>query len=226
MYTTLKNIAKGFIATHDLRKSEYAFAKKYIPPDAKVLDAGCGTGTFIEYIGNTDSTGLDINPENVDYCRKKGISAQVGSILEMPYEDHSFDVVNCSHVMQVFTNDQAAAMVKELVRVAKPGGSIIISTLNWFPRFFRHPENTRAYPPDVFWRYFGTQDGVSSPMYPGIPRCSRTKIWLRRPPLFEFDFSVSKDLAGMGTVLNTIQYKLKLLKFWRYQAYVIVLKKL
>lgn len=225
MFSDLKFVAKKFISSYDVRLNEYKAARRFIPGDAYVLDAGCGTGTFISFIENDEAVGIDINPENVRFCQDQGITAREGNVLDLPFEDGLFDVSHCSHVMQVFNNDQAAQMVKELIRVTKPNGRIIITTLNWFPRFFRHPENCRAYPPDVFWRYFAAQEGVSSPMYPGIERCKIEDIWLRRPPLFEFDFSISKNLAGFGSVLNTIQYKLRLVKFWRYNAYVIVLKK-
>lgn len=221
----VKAAAKRFLANSDVRYDEYRFTRGHIKPSDSLLDAGSGTGTFITYMGNKTARGIDINPENVEHCRANGIQADVGSILEMPYEDNSFDVTHCSHVMQVFDNNDAVQMLKELARVTKPGGKVIIATLNWFPRFFRHPENVRAYPPDVFWRYFATQDGVSSPMYPGIPACTVKDIWLRRPPLVEFDFSVNKNVAGAGAVFNAAQYRLWLRKFWSYQAYVIVLEK-
>ena len=100
-----------------------------------ILDAGCGTGTFLELCGGR-AEGIDINPDNVEYCQKKGLPAVLGSVLEIPFDAESFDGVHCSHVMQVFAPDDAVRMMRELGRVTKKKGVVIISTLNWFPRFF------------------------------------------------------------------------------------------
>jgi hypothetical protein len=117
-------------------------------------------------------------------------------------------------------------MLSELCRVTRCGGKIIIPTLNWFPRFYRHPENARPYPPEVFWRYFSKQYGVSSPMYPGMPNCKIISLSFRRPPLFRLYSTVSKRKEFIFSVINTIQYKLYLRRYWRYDSYVIVLEKI
>ncbi len=127
--------------------------------------------------------------------------------------------------MQVFAPNEAAKMIQELGRVTKPNGIIVISTLNWFSRFFRHPENVRPYPPDSLMRYFSKAEGSSSPMYPNMPKLIPESIWLRRPPLIEFFCSVNKNLAGFSEILNMLQYRLFLRKFWTYNSYIIKLRK-
>ena len=225
LWQKLRTFGKSILEANSLRHHEYRFARKYIKPADKVLDAGCGTGTFLDTLPVNEKIGFDLNSDNVLYCQEKGLSVREGSVLDIPFVNDSFDVVHCSHVMQVFSNNDAAQMVQELARVTKPKGLIIISTLNWFSRFYRHPENARPYPPDVFWRYFGRQEGESSPMFPDMPFCRIEKIWLRRPALVEFDFSINKDLAGVGHILNVLQYKFFLRKFWAYNSYIIILQK-
>jgi len=211
--------------TRNPRYEEYKHALFYLRESNKILDVGCGTGTFLELRPN-DIVGIDLNPDNVAYCRKKGLIAYTGDALNIPFADDTFDGVHCSHVMQVLPPNQAAQLVRELGRVVKNDGIVVIVTLNNFKRFYRHPENARPYPPDAIRRYFASQGGVVSPMYPDIPLMEQEEIWLRRTPLIEFYSSTNHMLARISLVLNRIQYSLFLRKYWGYDSYSVKLRKL
>ena len=221
----IKDIGKRILRTlGNYRQEEYKQTLAMMEECSRILDAGCGTGTFLEACGNR-ACGIDINPDNIQYCLEKGLNAVVGSVLEIPFDAECFDGVHCSHVMQVFGPDEAARMIRELGRVTKPGGVIVISTLNWFPHFFRHPENVRPYPPDALWRYFAMAQGASSPMYPNMPRLSQEAIWLRHPPLVELFSSTSKNIDGLSSIINMIQYRICFRKYWRYNSYTVKLRR-
>lgn len=207
------------------RDDEYKHSFKFFDGCSKIVDVGCGTGTFMELAPDRMS-GIDFNPENIEVCKAKGLDAQVGDALSIPFEDNSFDGAYCSHLMQVFLPHQAAKLMSELGRVVKPGGKIIIVTLNWFERFFRHPENVRAYPPDAIHRYFARANGSQSPMFPGIPKMRQEGIWLRRAPLFELYSPKSHTLNRIYGVISRLQYVLMLRKYWCFDAYGIMLKNL
>ncbi len=84
-----------------------------------VLDAGCGKGYLcrrIVSLGRINKVcGIDItvengpSPEGVDYTR--------GSILDMPFEDSSFDTVICTHTLEHIRDMDKA--LNEIRRVAK-----------------------------------------------------------------------------------------------------------
>lgn len=207
----------------EARQDEYKRALRWLSECTTVLDVACGTGTFLE-LRRGHSVGIDINPENVDYCLSRGIDAKVGNALDIPFPSHTFDGVHCSHLMQVFSPNDAAQLIRELGRVVKPGGVIVLVTLNWFPRFFRHPENVRAYPPDAIRRYFGKRLGVTSPMYPDMPPLFQEEIWLRRPALVELYSSTNYLVDGACMLLNRLQHDIFLRKYWRYDAYSIKLR--
>lgn len=57
-------------------------------------------------------------------------------IHEMPFDDQTFDVVFCNHVMEHVADDRKA--MKEILRVMKPGGWSIIQ----IPIFNPRPEVT------------------------------------------------------------------------------------
>jgi hypothetical protein len=126
--------------------------------------------------------------------------------------------------MQVFTPDQAAAFMREICRVVRHDGVVVITTLNWFRRFFRHPENTRPYPPDAIMRYALVQSGATSPMYPSMPAFRQEGIWFRRPPLIELLNLRSATINGLCYLLNHFQLRWRLRKFWAFDAYTIKLR--
>ena len=206
----------------DNRVEEYEHALKFISECRDILDVACGTGTFLE-AWEHKGKGIDINPENVAYCRERGLDVVEGSALELPFDDNSFDGVHCSHLMQVFMPDQGAQLMRELCRVVKNDGVVVITTLNWFTRFFRHPENARPYPPDAILRLNQFQSGASTPMYAGMPTFAQEDIWLRRPPLIEF-FSVRPERDTYLWRLNPLQMKYGIRKYWAYDAYCIKLR--
>jgi hypothetical protein len=82
-----------------------------LPPDAKILDAGCGEGVLVEKYRsqNCDISGFDLNYES-EFVEK-------GDILNLPYKDHRFDLVLFLDVIEhMSVLDQDAALT-ELKRV-------------------------------------------------------------------------------------------------------------
>ena len=93
----------------------------------KVIDVGCGKGRFLRVFKSIYPKGnfyaLDISEEMLKHC-PQDITKNLGSILNIPYPDSYFD-----YVYSVETIEHALSVenaVKELCRVLKPGGKIII----------------------------------------------------------------------------------------------------
>ena len=55
-----------------------------------------------------------------------GAAMQVVDICEMPYDDRSFDLAICSHVLEHVSDDHAA--MTELWRVLRPGGTALLQS--------------------------------------------------------------------------------------------------
>jgi 2-polyprenyl-3-methyl-5-hydroxy-6-metoxy-1,4-benzoquinol methylase len=105
----------------------------------RVLDVGCGDRPYAELFAG--ATGFDVpgNPH----------ADLHGSLEAIPVEDASFDVVLCLQVLE-HVPDPAAA-VRELRRVVRPGGRVLLSTHGVYPF---HPN------PDDLWRW--TQQGLEA----------------------------------------------------------------
>ncbi len=95
-----------------------------------ILDAGCGTGKNLEYLQKYGQTyGLDFCNDALNFCQLRGLNnLSKGEIEHLPYEDNTFDLVTCFGVLyhQGIKDDYAA--IKELQRVCKPGGYVLITT--------------------------------------------------------------------------------------------------
>ena len=106
----------------------------------RVLDVGAGSGNAAIPAARAGAvvTASDLTPELLDVGRT--IAARSGVALEwveadaeaMPFEDNSFDVVMSCVGAMFAPHHQATA--DELVRVARPGGTIAM--INWTPEGF------------------------------------------------------------------------------------------
>jgi SAM-dependent methyltransferase len=101
----------------------------HLPPGARVLDAGCGTGgnlASLRRAGFSGACGFDFSPHAAPFWGERGITrACLASINEIPYAAGTFDAVMSVDVLESDAVDEAKA-VSELWRVAKPGGYIVL----------------------------------------------------------------------------------------------------
>jgi ubiquinone/menaquinone biosynthesis C-methylase UbiE len=108
-----------------------------IEPGDRVLDVGCGTGYFVrmlaQAVGPTGSAvGVDAAPEMVAYARSRSdkkatVSFDVGSAAALSFPDSSFDVVVSSLTMHHLAATDQLPAVREMRRVLKPGGRLLIA---------------------------------------------------------------------------------------------------
>ena len=98
--------------------------KQYVQPGMTVLDVGVGTGRLLSHFPEARRYGIDVSINYVERLVDSGAKVAVGNLEELPYVDGAFDVVFCTDVLEHVENLLLAA--KELIRVTKPGGVLII----------------------------------------------------------------------------------------------------
>ncbi|MFM9824953.1 class I SAM-dependent methyltransferase [Flavobacterium sp.] len=93
-----------------------------------LLDIGAGTGDFLTVAKNNgwQTKGIEPSQKAKVIAIKKGISF-VEHTTEL--EDHSFDIITMWHVLEHVPNIEA--QIKELKRVLKPNGTILIAVPNF-----------------------------------------------------------------------------------------------
>ncbi len=98
-----------------------------LPPYARVVDLGCGSGTFTQLLRRAgyESVGLDISGKLLEVGRRKypEIEFLQGDIERLPFSDGSFDGVLLSGVVHHFPDPSRCAM--EVFRVLRPGGRFV-----------------------------------------------------------------------------------------------------
>ena len=97
--------------------------------EKKILDAGCGTGSILKQLGNpAKNVGVDLAPEAVSFCRQRGLTnVQQADICALPFANASFDAVICSSVLYHQWVKDPAVAVRELHRVLRPGGLLLLN---------------------------------------------------------------------------------------------------
>lgn len=93
----------------------------------RLLDAGCGTGWNLQDLTAFGEThGVDLSPLAVITTQRRGGRVIQGNLLGLPYANASFDVVTSFDVLyHAWVRDDVQA-VRELARVLKPGGLILV----------------------------------------------------------------------------------------------------
>ena len=97
--------------------------------EKEILDAGCGTGSILKQLGNAaKNVGVDLSPEAVSFCRRRGLNnVHQADICALPFDDASFDAVVCSSVLYHQWVKAPAVAVRELHRVLRPGGLLLLN---------------------------------------------------------------------------------------------------
>ncbi|MCE2463524.1 MAG: class I SAM-dependent methyltransferase [Dehalococcoidia bacterium] len=118
------------------RRSAETHAKhllSYLKPGLRVLDFGCGPGTITVGLAKAvepgEVHGVDMEESQIGLARSAAAAGghanttfHVGSVLELPFEDNSFDVAHC-HAVLMHVPDTRAALA-EVKRVLRPGGIV------------------------------------------------------------------------------------------------------
>lgn len=101
---------------------------RYAPPDAMILDAGCGTGANLKLMQSYGcAIGIDISEEAIAFCHARGIPRErafLASLTDLPFRNALFDLAVSFDVVCNIPDDVAA--LAELARVLKPGGRLVM----------------------------------------------------------------------------------------------------
>lgn len=157
---TLKLINKIIDAEIDpafAKRARFIFKNINAHKPVKVLDIGCGRGYYTKltslfpFVKEIQS--IDANPEYVKRAKKnvgndKRITIQTGSIYKLPFKDNYFDSIIASEILEHLDDDKKA--LKELYRVLKKGGILLVSVPNKNYPFLWDPLNW------ILERFFNT----------------------------------------------------------------------
>jgi ubiquinone/menaquinone biosynthesis C-methylase UbiE len=116
---------------HDERRlREYILHE--LPPSKTILDVGCGSAWLAKhfqkspvFVCSLDATIINTSKALEKYPWADHV-AVVADAFHLPFKNNSFDAVVATEIIEHVTDP--AAFVKELMRVVRPGGTLLITT--------------------------------------------------------------------------------------------------
>jgi SAM-dependent methyltransferase len=119
-----------------------------------LLDAGCGTGGFLAWAAEqgtfTRLCGIDLSAEAIELARETVPAAELHAapLDRIPFGDGEFDVAVSLDVLQHVHEDVLDTSLRELRRVLRPGGFLLVRT-NGDRRARLERDDWRAYDPQT-----------------------------------------------------------------------------
>jgi len=165
--TYAANYAVSTPPGYALRVRQQRILEMLGPQPGRLLDAGCGPAFIATELERTrcEYWGLDGSPRMLALAAQHlspGAASRlaIGDVQQMPYRDTFFDSVLCIGVIERTRDDRA--VLGELLRVLKPGGTLVVS----FPNLLS---------PYIVWKNFV--------FYPMVTLLRPAVYRLRRKPL-------------------------------------------
>ena len=113
--------------------------QKWIEPESRVLDLGCGDGTLLTLLKETkrvESIGLEIDAANIQQCIKNGVNVIEQNLDKglSNFETDSFDTVVLTQTLQALSSPDE--LIDEMLRIGKRGIVTFPNFGNWRSRIY------------------------------------------------------------------------------------------
>jgi len=142
------------------------FSRYALPADARILDAGCGTGEAASRLAGlfprATILGVDIIDAHLELARTRyrslaaRLSFEHQSVYKLAAADHSFDLTVCRHVIHAIPYPER--VLAELKRVTRPGGYLHLIPEDYGMLHFQRG----ALDPQDFWHIVPARFGAAT----------------------------------------------------------------
>lgn len=164
----------------------WADVTHHFPPNAELLDIGCGIGWLAEFF--RAYTGIDGSVDAVRIATELGRNVIEGNIEEsLPFADESFDAIIMKDVLEHIADP--GALVAEALRVLRPDGVVFASSPDaqrwvWDDYTHRRPFTRKSFRLLFADQGFDVQQASYESVVPGVGVISARTRRKRRPRVF------------------------------------------
>jgi len=148
-----------FRGSEDYVRGKQRLYTPYFAGRRDVLDIGCGRGEFLDVAKECGASamGIDLDAEAVEYCRRKGHTAEVADLFDYlaSLPDASLDGIFASQVIEHLAPERLPEMIRLCAVKLRRDGLIALETPNpeclaiFATHFYIDPTHTRPVPPSL-----------------------------------------------------------------------------
>jgi 2-polyprenyl-6-hydroxyphenyl methylase/3-demethylubiquinone-9 3-methyltransferase len=119
-----------FEILHWLARARAALVPPADRPGAVLVDAGCGGGLLAPHVRHLGyrHVGVDLRRSGLEHAAARGVVPVAGDVTALPLAGGCADVVAAGEILEHVTD--LAGTVAELARVLRPGGLVVLDTVN------------------------------------------------------------------------------------------------
>jgi 2-polyprenyl-3-methyl-5-hydroxy-6-metoxy-1,4-benzoquinol methylase len=126
------DIEKGYARFGRFYASNYL---SHLPADkaSRILVVSCGPGYMVNLLvdrGYRNVIGIDSFPDKVAWAKKRGLDCRVARVFSFLRSEGSWDAIFGEQEMNHLTKDEILAFLDLCLQKIRPGGKIIVHTIN------------------------------------------------------------------------------------------------
>lgn len=133
-----------------------------LPPDARVLDAGCGAGEpyTCTLAASCDTVGVDISGGQLALARRAlpAVAFARADMCALPFRAGAFDAITALYSIIHVDRTEHEALLRDLHRLLRPGGRLlaVLGAREWEGT----EDNWLGLGATLFWSHFGAEENL------------------------------------------------------------------
>ena len=143
-------------------RAKLASLAPLLPRHGRIVEFGCGSGRLLRFAAarGLEATGIDYSADGLrllrEHARADGVHVEAlqGDVRSTSLPADSFDVVASTGLLEHFGDDDALRIVREMVRVLKPGGLFYSDIVPAKFSLYRSLQQLALQKPEVWERGF------------------------------------------------------------------------
>jgi SAM-dependent methyltransferase len=109
------------------------FSEKYLKGAKRILDIGCGIGSYTYLIDSNNCFGIDVDMNALKIAKRYCSNSDfiLASVLNLPFKEESFDIIFMWGVIEYIENETEKNAIEEIHRTLVPGANLLLSAPNY-----------------------------------------------------------------------------------------------